>query len=243
MGKAAGRFRMEKLHDKRLEAQLKALQKYVPSIVRTAIARDPQKPSLDRHTRDLSILFMDIAGCTRLCEILSPGRMQEVIEGYFSSFIDEVHELGGVINETAGDGLMILFLNEDPENHALAAARAAALIHAHTREFAICWGGECEDLAVHIGINTGRASIGVLEFRGKREVRATYTASGPVINIAARLAALAPGGKTYVGEENWRRVKEQFNGLFVGEFELKNVGHPVEVYEVRGLTMERSFVP
>ncbi len=241
MGSA--KIQTEKLRNSGLEAQIKALQKYVPSIVRTAIAKDPQRPSLDRHTRDLSILFMDIAGCTRLCEMLSPGRMQEVIEGYFSSFIDEVHELGGTINETAGDGLMILFLNQDPEDHALAAARAAALIHAHTREFAICWGGECEDLAVHIGINTGHASLGVLEFRGRREVRATYTASGPVINVAARLADLAPGGKTYVGEESWRRVKDHLNGLFVGRFELKNVGHPVEVYEVRGPTMERSFIP
>ncbi len=51
----------EKSRDSGLEAQIKALQKYVPSIVRTAIARDPQRPSLDRHTRDLSILFMDIA--------------------------------------------------------------------------------------------------------------------------------------------------------------------------------------
>ena len=138
---------------------------------------------------------------------------------------------------------MILFLNEDPEDHALAAARAASLIHAHTREFAICWGGECEDLAVHFGINMGRASLCVLEFRGKREVRATYTASGPVIIIAARLAALGPGAKTYVGPESWRRVKEHFNGLFVGEFELKNVGHPVEVYEVRGLTMSVHSFP
>ncbi len=36
-----------------------------------------------------------------------------------------------MINETAGDGLMILFLNEVPEDH----ARAASLIHAHTKNF------------------------------------------------------------------------------------------------------------
>lgn len=223
---------MEKSQNKRLEAQLKALQKYVPSVVRKAIARDPQKPPLDRHMRDLTVLFMDIAGCTRLCELLSPGRMQEIIQSYFSSFIDEVHELGGMINETAGDGLMILFLNESPEGHARAAARAASLIHAHTREFGICWGEECRDLAVHIGINSGRASLGVMEFQGSREVRATYTASGPVTNIAARLAALAPGGKTYVGEESWRRIKGDFDGSLLGRFELKNVSHPIEVYEV-----------
>jgi len=234
------KIQTETSRDSGLEAQLKALQKYVPSVVREAIARDPQRPALKRHMRNLTVLFMDIAGCTRLCESLSPTRMQKLIEGYFSSFIDELYELGGVINETVGDGLMILFLNEHPEGHARAAVRAASVIHAHTREFGICWGEECQDLAVHIGINSGLASLGVMEFRGKREVRATYTASGPVTNIAARLAALAPGGKTYVGEENWRRIKGGFDGSFVGRFDLKNVTRPVGVYEV---TREHSLVP
>jgi len=225
------KIQTEKSRNSGLEAQLKALQKYVPSVVWEAIARDPQRPALKRHMRDLTVLFMDIAGCTRLCETLSPTRMQKLIEGYFSSFIDELYELGGVINETAGDGLMILFLNEDPEDHARAAVRAASFIHAQTREFGICWGGECRDLAVHIGINSGDA---------RREVRATYTASGAPTCIAARLAALAPGGKTYVGEENWRRIQGDFDGSFVGRFELKNVSHPVGVYEV---TRERSVAP
>ncbi|MEE8114137.1 MAG: adenylate/guanylate cyclase domain-containing protein, partial [Nitrososphaerales archaeon] len=230
---SSAKIQTQKSQIKRLEAELKALQKYVPSIVRRAIAKDPQKPPLDRQMRDLTVLFMDIAGCTRLCELLSPRRMQMLIQEYFSSFIDEVYELGGTINETAGDGLMMLFLNEEPEDHAWSAARAASLIHAHTKEFAICWGGECRDIAVHIGINSGRASLGVMEFRGKHEIRATYTASGPVINVAARLANLAPGGKTYVGEESWRRIKQTFNGSLVGRVELKNVGPRGEVYEVR----------
>ena len=144
-----------------------------------------------------------------------------------------------MINETAGDGLMILFLNKVPEDH----ARAASLIHAHTKNFGINWGEESRDLAVHIGVNSGYASLGVMEFRGSREVRSTYTASGPVSNIAARLAALAPGGKTYVAEESFRRIKGASDGSFVGRFDLKNVGHPVELYKARKLTREGSFVP
>ncbi len=241
MGSA--KIQTEKSQVKRLEAELEALQKYVPSIVRRAIAKDPDNPPLERQMRDLTVLFMDIADCTRLCELLSSRRMQKLIQEYFSSFIDEVDELGGTINETAGDGLMVLFLNEEPKDHAWSAARAASLIHAHTKDFAICWGDECRDIAVHIGINSGIASLGVMEFRGKHEIRATYTASGPVINVGARLANLAPGGRTYVGEESWRRIKGAFNGSFVGKFELKNVGHPVGVYEVRKLTRELSLVP
>ena len=187
----------------RLEAEVESLRRFVPSVVCEAIARDPFHTPLEREMRDISVLFMDISGCTRLCEVLSPERMQTLIEDYFSSFIDEVHKLGGTINETAGDGLMILFLEGDPEEHAQAAARSASLIHARTEDFAACSDEECHDLAVHIGINSGTASLGVMEFRGNHETRATFTASGPVTNIAARLAALAPAGKTYIGIETW----------------------------------------
>ena len=223
---------MEESQVKKINAELARLRTFVPSVVRDAVGRNPECPLLDRHMRDLSVLFMDIAGCTRLCETLPPGRMQELTQEFFSSFIDELYELGGTINETAGDGLMILFLHEDPEEHAVAGARAASLIHRRTREFAICWGEECKELAVHIGINSGGASLGVLEFRGKREIRATYTASGPVTNIAARLAALAPGGKTYIGAETWKRVKGFFLGTSVGQVKLKNVSQPIEIFDL-----------
>jgi len=62
------KIQTEKSRNSGLEAQLKALQKYVPSVVWEAIARDPQRPALKRHMRELTVLFMDIAGCTRLCE-------------------------------------------------------------------------------------------------------------------------------------------------------------------------------
>ncbi|MBI2179155.1 MAG: adenylate/guanylate cyclase domain-containing protein [Candidatus Tectomicrobia bacterium] len=219
----------------RLEAENKWLRRFVPSVVREAIEKDPFTPPLCRlcrQTRDLTVLFADMAGCTRLCEVLPPERMQALIEEYFSSFIDEVHELGGTINETAGDGLMVLFTGEEPEEHALAAACAASLIHFRTREFEVCHEGECRDLAVHIGINSGTANLGVMEYRGRREVRATYTAIGPVTNLAARLTGLAPARKTYASEETWRRLNGAFKGCYAGSFELKNISRPVKVYDV-----------
>lgn len=219
----------------RIEAENQWLRRFVPSAVREAIEKDPFTPPLCRlcrQMRDLTVLFVDIAGCTRLCEELPAERVQDLIEEYFSSFIDEVHELGGTINETAGDGLMVLFPGEGPEGHARAAVRAASLIHSRTMEFEVCHESECRDLAVHIGVNSGPANLGVMEYRGRREVRATYTAIGPVTNLAARLTGLAPARKTYASEETWRRLNGAFKGCYAGSFELKNIGRPVKVYDV-----------
>ncbi len=122
---------------KRMKKEIEQLRRFVPSAIREAITRDPFYPSLQRRMQDLSVLFVDIAGCTRLCEILPPKRMQEFIEKYFSSFIDDVHSLGGTVNETAGDGLMILFLGDPPNDHAISACLAAFLIQSRTKEFEI----------------------------------------------------------------------------------------------------------
>ena len=216
----------------KLQAENEALRRFVPSVVREAIARDPSYPSLQRRMQDLSVLFVDIAGCTRLCEVLPPKRMQEFIEKYFSSFIDDVYSLGGTVNETGGDGLMILFLGDPPNDHAISACLAASLIQSRTKEFEINWGEECWDLAVHIGVNSGPASLGVMEFTGTRVTRGTFTATGPVTNIAARLAALAPAGKTYIGKETWQRSGNSFEGSSMGMFDLKNVSQPVEIFDL-----------
>ena len=72
----------------RSEAEVEWLRRFVPSVVREAVSKDPLHPPLCpkcRQMRDLSVFFMDIAGFTRLCESLPPWRMQELIEAYFSS--------------------------------------------------------------------------------------------------------------------------------------------------------------
>ena len=106
------------------------------------------------------------------------------------------------------------------------------MIHSRTKEFAVPSDEDCQDLATHIGINSGLAYLGVMEFRGKKEVRATYTASGPITNIAARIAALAPSGKTYISKETRERIKSSFESSSMGMFDLKNVSQPVEIFEL-----------
>ena len=98
-----------------MEKEVEQLRRFVPNIVRDAIARDPSSPPFERRMQDLSVLFMDIAGCTRLCEVLPSEKMQNLIQEYFSSFIDEVNEIGGTINETAGD-IFVLSRDALPEN-------------------------------------------------------------------------------------------------------------------------------
>jgi len=41
-----------------------------------------------KRMRQIAVLFVDIEGCTRLCEDLPPRAMSAIIETYFSAYLD-----------------------------------------------------------------------------------------------------------------------------------------------------------
>ena len=110
------------------------LAKFVPSAVRDLVAQNPEEPNLAKQERDASILFLDISGYARLSELLPAPTLSELVEKYFSAFIDEVAERGGNVHETMGDGFMAIFQHPDPkENAASAAETGLGLLAAASR--------------------------------------------------------------------------------------------------------------
>jgi class 3 adenylate cyclase len=90
--------------------------------------------------------------------------------------------------------------------------------------------GYYEPITMHIGVNSGMASVGATKIEGAAGTRWTYTASGPTTNIAARLAALAEGGSIVLSEETRRRLGDEFELADIGPQSLKNVAQPVRAY-------------
>ena len=71
-------------------------------------------------------------------------------------------------------------------------------------------------------------------FEGATGTRWTFTATGPVTNLAARIGAFATGGTIYVGETTAQRLSDVFELRDLGPQLFKNVREPVTVYEVLG---------
>lgn len=82
----------------------KHLAKFVPLAVRRLVEANPEAPELEKRERDVSVLFLDVSGYTRLSQRLTPEALNTLVERYFSTFLDRIQEGGGDINETAGDG-------------------------------------------------------------------------------------------------------------------------------------------
>ena len=73
-----------------------------------------------------------------------------------------------------------------------------------------------QPVEVNMGINSGLAAVGMSRFTGTSGTRMTFTATGPVTNLAARIASAAKHGDILVGPETASRVGEDIK-LFPGD--------------------------
>ncbi|HYB44450.1 MAG TPA: adenylate/guanylate cyclase domain-containing protein [Candidatus Methylomirabilis sp.] len=205
------------------------LAKFVPQRVRELIEAAPEAPSLDKRETEVSVLFADITGYTRLSARLAPDDLDALVQRYFGAFLDEIVKHGGDVNETAGDGLMVIIYEGD---HARAAVETARAIQRRAAEIGAELAGRFEPLAMHIGINTGPALLGATKIEGRAGTRWTYTASGMTTNIASRLAGQAAGGEIVISESTLARLGNELLVDDLGVRELKNVERPQRLYRV-----------
>jgi len=231
----ASRQRLEVLE------QLKGeLSKFVPDAVKELLERDPSATSLEKRSEEVSVLFLDIAGYTRLSEQLEAKRLNQLVQTYFSSFLEIIRRHHGDVNETAGDGLMVIFQRQrrgdtgggGEEDHALNATRAGFAIRQKTAALNEEYAGVFPSIALHMGINTGQALVGATKLGGAASQRWTFTATGPTTNIAARFAGAAEGGDIVVGQVTADRISGIFVLEALGERTFKNVSQPLTVDRV-----------
>lgn len=217
-----------------LESVKRGLDRFVPDTVRRAIEANPDTPDLQKRSKDVTVLFLDIEGYTRLSEEFSRAALNAVVERYFSLFLSIIRLEGGDINETAGDGLMIIFQDGSLEQHAAAAVRAALGIREKTaavnREAQLAH----PPIAVNMGVSSGICDLGSTRLQGVAGERWTFTATGPVTNLAARLCDRATQGQILISAETARRVRASFTLRSLGPIALKNVSAPEEAWEIQG---------
>ena len=208
------------------------LCKFIPATVSRLIDKSPTATIPDLEERDLSVLFLDIEGYTGLCERLGDSTVHGIIEKHFSVFMDAICRNNGDVIETAGDGLMVLFMHENPQTNALEAVRAALAIRDQTVKIGEQFGQLYRPLDVNMGINSGHALVGATKFESITGSRWTYTARGTLTNVAARISALGSKGSILMSRETADRIKPHYCPTCRGKFKLKNVSEEAEVFEL-----------
>lgn len=225
------RYQLAHMSINRLEKIESVLSNFVPETAKRIIERDPDKALLNKYVRDATVLFLDVEGFTTLVQRYPQQRINRVIESYFSMFFDLIQKNGGDINETAGDGLMVIFPDPDPTRQAKNAVQTAMGIQKKCIEVSKGSDADLFPIRVNIGISSGQVYMGSTKIRGRGRDRWTFTASGSVTILAARLSEYGEGGQTLIGEETARRVMDEFPLHPLGKAPLKSLDAG-EIYKV-----------
>jgi DNA-binding response OmpR family regulator len=206
--------------------------KFVPDVVKRLVARNPDAPELGKREQDAAFVFVDISGYTALSEKMAADTLSQLVERYFSAFLDEIHANGGEISGSAGDSLLIIFHHLDPVSHSRMAAKTALSLMAVTDKVGKT--GRGPPLSVHIGISSGQAAVGSTRFEGLRGTRWVYTAEGFVTNLGSRLADAADAGQILVCPETTRRLSDSYRLRSLDSRKLAGIAEAVEVHLLEG---------
>ena len=185
-------------------------------------------------SREVSVLFADLAGYTRFAESRDPVEVTRMLNSYFEVAIPPiVREHDGEVTSLIGDAVMATFKTPpDEPDHAVRAAHAAIALRDSTARLAA---EHPEWPRFRIGVNTGEAVVGVLGAGGGR----SYTVIGDAVNVAARLESAAPVGGIAIGPETARRLLgSRLSPL--GDLQVKGRREPVTAFVLDGFGDEND---
>jgi adenylate cyclase len=205
-----------------------------PEVVE-ALKKDPTLLALGGRRRELTILFSDIAGFTRISETLHPEQTVQLLNRYLTTQSREVMAGAGVIDKFVGDAVMAFWGDPlETEDHALRAVKAALRCLAALpsldpllRELGL------DGFNIRMGLNSGPAIVGNMG----SEDRFDYTAMGDNVNLASRLegANKAFGSRLLIGPVTYLLVKDHVVAKRLADLVVVGRSTPVRVYEVLSL--------
>jgi len=206
-----------------------AFGRYASDYVLQTLLESPEGAELQGVERDVTVLFADIRGFTRLSEGLEPADVVALLNDVFQLVSDCNLRRGGTIDKFIGDSVMAYFGAPVPRaDHPISAVSAAVdIARAVEERNARLEHGE-HPVGVGIGIHTGPVVVGNIG----SDRRTDFTAIGDSVNVAARLEKLARPGEILVSEAVQRRVRGSHRLRFEGERQLSGRQEPVHVYAV-----------
>ena len=174
---------------------------------------------------DVTILFSDIVGFTRMSMRRSASDVVALLNAIFSAVDRLVLDHGIEKIKTIGDAYMaVAGLPEARDDHPQAIARLALAMRQMVGEVSQRFG---EDLKIRIGLHSGNVVAGVIGMH-----KFAYDIWGDTVNTASAMESHGLPNEIQVSHASFVRLAEDFVFERRGTIEIKGKG-PMETYLLR----------
>ena len=195
-----------------------------------AILKNPEKIKTGVTEARITIMFIDMVGYSRIVRKSSPQLVFDEIKSIMAGMKAIVHDHGGIIDKTLGDGLLCSFgsnlFGEHIPHHEQAAIDCAEELQKYmvTRIFS---NEEKPVLPIRIGINTDRVYIGNMGDQKNFD----FTLTGEGVVLASRFEAACEPFKVICGEETFKGLEQSSKAFNQRLVTVKHERAPRAAYE------------
>ena len=210
---------------------------YVPPELVDEMVKDPTSYSMKATNKELTVMFCDMRGFTKMSERMEPTQLQELLNSVFSRLTDLIRANRGTIDKYMGDCVMAFWgAPVDTPNHAQLAVKTAiemaAAVRAINEEHRA---SGIPEIGIGIGLNTGTMCVGDMG----SDIRLAYTVIGDAVNLGSRLEGLSKAyGVEIVVSESTRRLAPDFGWQELDKVRVKGKEQAVAIFSPLGALIE-----
>lgn len=221
------------LRETKEKARMQAiLEGYVSPQVARKLMKNPENCLNLGEVRELTVLFADIRGFTRVVHGMGPRKTRRFLNEVFTRLSEIIFENQGTLDKFIGDSVMAFFgaplSVEVPALKAVESARSMVDAFEEIRKRWEAKSAYVTSLSLGVGISTGHLFIGNV---GSKQ-RFDYTVIGQEVNLAKRLCDKAKKGQILLSESTQKALPPKFPVRHLGAIRFKGLDGPVPLFEV-----------
>ena len=146
----------------RMRGGLEVFGRYVSKNLVHQIMRSPETAGVGGTRREITVMFTDIEGFSRLSETMQPELLTNRLSRYFDALGTAITANRGMIDKYIGDGIMAFWNAPEPDpDHVLNACRAALQAAAASNQLSEKWRSRGRPVfSTRFGLHTGLAVVG-----------------------------------------------------------------------------------
>ncbi len=202
---------------------------YVPPELVDEMVKDPDSYSMKASAKELTVMFCDMRGFTKMSETMEPTQLQALLNSVFSRLTDLIRGNRGTIDKYMGDCVMAFWGApvDTPDHASLAVKTALEMVQAVRQLNEEHRAQGLPEIGIGIGLNTGTMCVGDMG----SDIRRSYTVIGDSVNLGSRLEGLS---KTYgvdtVVSESTRKLSADFAWQELDKVRVKGKEQAVAIF-------------